>query len=324
MKVVAIAALVASVMGCDGAAESVGAVNDSAPEIEAPELVAQPAQPVIAAQAATAWPPAECDEVYELRAYGGASKTSPYSIPAGAEIHPQIYHDAPWPAGSQAIATKPITDNAKVVHHWILFSGIAFLSSWAPGKEEAVVFPPDVGMELPTGPRSLRLDMHYFNKGGRTAVEDRSGIAICVVKAAKARKNVAAVHMGFTKMGVLAPANRRDYEATTSCRVTARQPVTLLTAGPHAHKLAKHMKFSVRKASGQQIVLHDGPFAFGEESLYFLDPPVVLNTGDTVTTTCVFDNPTMRNVSFGDSTEDEMCFNFAMYYPKGALNCGLL
>ena len=73
----------------------------------------------------------------------------------------------------------------------------------------------------------------------------------------------------------------------------------------------------------QEIVMHDQPFKFGEQGSYGLDPPVMITAGDTVTTTCTFDNDTSRNITFGESTENEMCFNFASYYPKGALICGL-
>ena len=96
-----------------------------------------------------------------------------------------------------------------------------------------------------------------------------------------------------------------------------------MSASPHAHKYASHMRFSVKKANGQEIVMHDAPFKFGEQGSYPLDPPVVVQAGDTITTTCTFDNDTNRNVTFGESTTNEMCFNFASYYPKGALSCGL-
>ena len=50
---------------------------------------------------------------------------------------------------------------------------------------------------------------------------------------------------------------------------------------------------------------------------------VIVESGDVITTTCVYTNPTNRNVAFGMNTDDEMCFNFALYWPKGALSCGL-
>src|SRR5690606_40152307 len=48
---------------------------------------------------------------------------------------------------------------------------------------------------------------------------------------------------------------------------------------------------------------------------------VQLNNGDRVTTTCVYKNTTSRSVSFGTNTEDEMCFNFALYYPMCGMSC---
>jgi cytochrome c5 len=265
------------------------------------------------------WP---CDEVYELRAKSGVG-SAPYSVGPG-ETHPQIRHDAPWGSTRvQAIGFKPITDNGKVLHHWILYAGMTFLTGWAPGDDERAAMPDGVGMDMPTGAGSLRLDMHYYNVGGG-ATQDRSGVSICVVKGSKLRPNVAAVTMGLTSFGpILAPANKRGHNATSSCRVTSARPVTILTASPHAHKYATHMKFTVRKANGREIVMHDMPFKFGEQASYALNPPVVVENGDTITTTCTFDNNTNRNITFGESTENEMCFNFAMYYPKGGLNCGL-
>jgi len=47
----------------------------------------------------------------------------------------------------------------------------------------------------------------------------------------------------------------------------------------------------------------------------------VLNPGDTVITTCIYDNTTDRAVTFGENTQNEMCFNFATYYPMNGLSC---
>ena len=70
--------------------------------------------------------------------------------------------------------------------------------------------------------------------------------------------------------------------------------------------------------------MHEGPFNFDEQSSYPMEKELILNTGDTVTTTCIFDNPTSRNVTFGESTTNEMCFNFAVYYPMGAFTCSFI
>jgi hypothetical protein len=81
------------------------------------------------------------------------------------------------------------------------------------------------------------------------------------------------------------------------------------------------MKFSVQRADGTTSVMHDAPFSFTEQASYALTPPVQLEAGDKVVTTCTYENPTDHAVTFGENTANEMCFNFAAYYPMGALSC---
>ena len=122
--------------------------------------------------------------------------------------------------------------------------------------------------------------------------------------------------------GILAPAGAKNAPITSTCTLSGTEPVHLLTAAPHAHTYATHMKFTVKKKSGEEIVMHDAPFRFGEQGTYPLPGgEIVLNAGDSVTTQCFYTNPTTKNITFGESTEDEMCFNFATYYPKGSLKC---
>jgi hypothetical protein len=266
----------------------------------------------------------------------------------------------------QAIAFRPITDNLKVLHHWILYfnstrgltgggtggstgggpggstggatggtggggfdPGGGFITGWAPGDDDRTPYPPDVGMEMPKGPRSLRLDMHYYSMNETAPQNDRSGVEVCIVKGAHLRPKPAAVTMGFLSLGnlwdgfALAPANSANHESTGSCTVTASSPVTLMGSGPHAHKLAVRTRFWVTKKDGTEVLLLDHPFKFGEQGSYPLIPHVVLETGDVVHTSCFYTNPTNTDVYFGMNTEDEMCFNFAAYYPKGALSCSL-
>jgi Copper type II ascorbate-dependent monooxygenase, C-terminal domain len=275
------------------------------------------------------WPPAGCDQVVKLVSRGSGGANAPYVVQPRQEIHPQIILDAPWGNENvQAIAFRPITDNAKVLHHWILYAngGVgAFLTGWAPGDDDRNPFPPDVGMELPKGAQSLRLDMHYFSMNETTAQNDASGVEICIVKGANLRPKPAAITMSFVSIGLpLAPANAVNHESTGVCEVTADGPVTLMGSGPHAHKLATRTKFWIKKANGQEVLLLDHPFKFGEQGSYPLTPNVVIETGDTVYTSCFYTNPSNRDVNFGQNTSDEMCFNFALYYPKTAnLSCGL-
>jgi hypothetical protein len=127
--------------------------------------------------------------------------------------------------------------------------------------------------------------------------------------------------MGFVGIGFpMVPANATNYNLTANCAVSTTSPVHLLTASPHAHKLANHMKFTA-KVGGKDVVMHDAAYDFNEQTSHPLDPEVVLNTGDSVTTVCTYTNPTNQAVNFSENTDGEMCFNFAVYYPMGALSC---
>jgi hypothetical protein len=269
------------------------------------------------------WPLPECDAVYKVLSHGSGGPTSPMSVPPGQEVHPQVTSDAPWGNEKvQAIGFKAVTDNKAVLHHWILNGGGAFLSGWAPGEDGVKKMLPDVGMEMPTGAGSLRLDMHYNSLQQKTAQNDNSGVEICIVKSAHFRKNHAAVTMGLSSLFNLSvPNGSTNYEVKSSCTVGSG-PITLLSASPHAHKLAVRMKFTLQRKSGELVTMHDMPFMFGEQHSYPLDPPIITNAGDVINTSCYYTNMTGATVTFGENTGNEMCFNFALYYPAGSLSCG--
>jgi cytochrome c553 len=267
--------------------------------------------------------PSNCDAVYRI--------TANSMVPAGQETHPKVDLDAPWGTEEvQAIAFRPITDNEKVLHHWILYgSDRTFLTGWAPGGDGLARIPDDVGMYMPRGEKSMYLDMHYFNVTGTQAEPDDSGVEVCVLKKPHFRPKMASVVRSFGALGtysnggfVMAPAGTANHSITGQCPVTVTEPVHLLTASAHAHTYATHMKFTVKKKDGREIVMHDEPFFFHQQKSYTLKDEVVLETGDVVNTTCTYTNDTTKNIKFGESTTSEMCFNFAVYYPKDALKCG--
>ncbi|MEY4582968.1 MAG: hypothetical protein RL701_7671, partial [Pseudomonadota bacterium] len=266
--------------------------------------------------------PTNCDATYQVLAHATSGESAAFLVPAGQEIHPKIAVQAPWGSEAmQGIAFRPITNNAKVLHHWILYGPQKeFLVGWAPGKDNTPL-PADVGMNLSGG--ALTLDMHYNNLPGTVEESDQSGVEICALTKEHFRKYTASVHMGFTQLLFSIPARATDYEVKGQCTVTSATPVTLISASPHAHTLATHMRFEVQKSGGERIMMHDADFRFEEQQSYALATPVVLEKGDTVFTTCTYTNTSARAVTFGEDTGNEMCFNFASYYPMGGLKCGL-
>jgi hypothetical protein len=100
--------------------------------------------------------------------------------------------------------------------------------------------------------------------------------------------------------------------------MNATDPIHVLYSWPHMHKLGNHLKSVINRADGTSEVMYDGDFNFEFQVVY--DSPALLNPGDTVTTTCDYKNTTNREITFGSSTELEMCFNFTYAWPAHALD----
>jgi mono/diheme cytochrome c family protein len=256
-------------------------------------------------------PPPDCDQKFKLLANDDGK---PHTVPANFEGYHQFYFDLPWGSGEvQAVLFDPVVDNSRVLHHYILYQGeSSYLSGWSPGKE-AKVLPKDIGVYMPTEGQ-LKLEIHYYNTGNQKAELDQSGVEICVTKTP--RKNVATT-FPFSASAT-APAGKR-HTSEYLCTVDAKEPVHLFTSAPHMHKLGVHAKLEILRQGGQTEVVHDLPFDFHDQNDYPID--FVLNDGDQVKTTCVYENQTTSNVNFGTSSDAEMCFNFAMYYPLCAFSC---
>lgn len=257
--------------------------------------------------------PADCEERYEIRAQGPGG--GPYVVPADSELNIDIDIPVPWTGGGtvQALAIRPIKSNKRVVHHWILYAGaFDFITSWSPGKPMEV-FPDDVGVHMPSS-GNFRLNMHYYNVGNPQAEEDQSGLEVCITRTP--RPNTATTYM-FTGSATVPAASKVDNVST--CTVSATEPVHIITSSPHMHSYGVASKLEVLHADGSIDVLEDGPFNWQDQHVTPVD--AVVNNGDRVRMTCSYENNTSSTIRFGSSSEDEMCFNFARYYPMGAFRC---
>ena len=260
--------------------------------------------------------PADCEERYTFVAHDRDDPSKPYMVPANTQEHPSFDFDTPWgDADVHMLATRPITDNAKVIHHWILWDTKerASLAGWAPGGIPDML-PNDVGMFMPKGQQTLTLDMHYYNLNGAEPQPDRSGLEICITRTLRPKT---AANTGLNGSAVVKAMSRA--ETPVACNVTTDQEVHFLGVNPHMHQLGVHAKLELTRA-GVNTVLWDAPFAFTEQAMHPLDNIHVM-TGDVLTTTCTYVNDRPTDVQWGDSTDDEMCINWVRYYPRGAFHC---
>ena len=295
--------------------------------------------------------PADCEDHYTFRAHNnnGASDTSKKQVAAGAQYYASYYYRAPWTAEVQGLKFRSIIDNKKIVHHWILYGvdsstqqdgsvqggegqpigsmqGEFYIAGWAPGAPD-IVLPEGVGLHMPTGgSATFRLEIHYFNTSPTAVAEqDASGVEFCATSHKRAQE--AAIHwLGTTNVRV--PAGKKTDINSTCKPMITNGPVHLMSLSAHMHTSGVHARAVLNRASGgAPVTLIDDSFSFMEQGGFALPrdgsaPDVQLNAGDTIATTCSYDNTTSMAKTFGSNTENEMCFFYAMAWPRGQLRNG--
>jgi copper type II ascorbate-dependent monooxygenase-like protein len=239
-------------------------------------------------------------------------------------------------AQTQATAWAPIIDDDRVLHHWILFrtstpqpdgavgpctypADLQPITGWAPGGLNFEM-PADVGLDLGGPDDSFILQMHYNNAAHHEDVADRSGVALCTVD--EPRPQTAGVFtLGSVAIDI--PAGASDFDVTSVCSGFAtlllREPLNVISTAGHMHKLGRAIKTELVHREQKTTVLDVPNFSFDSQALHPLDPPLRIERGDSLTTTCTYDNPGSTPVSFGEGTADEMCFNFLLAYPIEAM-----
>jgi hypothetical protein len=283
----------------------------------------------------------DCEVTHRFTAHAVGDDSAPYQVPElGAENLYQCFtFKSPFDGVRQGTAWAPIVDDERVLHHWILYrtqepqpdggvmpcqmpSDATFVSGWAPGGLNYVM-PEDVGFELGGPDDYFILQIHYHNVAHYDDALDASGVALCTTEAP--RPHLA----GVLTLGTVAidiPPYANGYQTSGLCPswITSNltEPLHIIASFPHMHELGTEIRTDVMRGSDTgplENLVHVDPWQFDDQRFYPHDPPMVFNPGDATRTTCTYDNPNSFNVTVGEKTEDEMCFNFVMLYPIDAL-----
>jgi len=271
---------------------------------------------------------------------------TPYTV-VGGEHYEQFYFKAPWPKGSVATRYGTKLDNAKVLHHWLLFKtsetdpegshktsplptllgvNATLMAGWAVGGNN-LKMPDDVGLEMPDAGTELNVQWHFYNSTGSTET-DHSAVQVCVVPAAMRPHIAAMTWLGSEDLGGAIwsggpgmPAHQMSNFSGT-CKplrtgMNATDPIHVLAFWPHMHKLGVNMKTVVNHKAGMSETIFDKPFDFNHQVHYAQQ--FDLMPGDTMTATCTFNNTTDHGVPFGESSDSEMCYQFVYSWPAHAL-----
>jgi hypothetical protein len=272
-------------------------------------------------------------------------------IPVQYTIQPDAsgndYHcfilDNPFEVKTFITAFDVDLDNAAVVHHMVLAidsggnagegSGDTDLSdgwdcsdrlietdwsllhAWTPGQVP-VDFQEGDGMEVEPG-QQIILQMHYFHEGEEAV--DQSGYKLKT--AASVDRTV--LMYPFGPMGFTIPASAEAHSETASL-TNPYMDLEVLGVFPHMHGLGIGYEATISNPAGDTVdcLARADNYDFDYQGTYMFKDPVVWKLGDTVHTTCTWDNsednPNQfneppENVQWGEGTNEEMCF-FLFYF----------
>jgi hypothetical protein len=276
--------------------------------------------------------PAECDNL-DFHGRQDASG-APFQVPSGEHYFCFSFH-YPLQPGAQGLGFYKDIDNSNVIHHWLLYKMTSaqnngawteclgthpdgeLIAGWALGGGDWFL-PKHVGMELGGG--DFILEIHYNNTGAPTT--DKSGVHVCNAKTPRpesASLSWLGADIWPIGSGLLIPpgATPQNYAAKSTCAPANTQDIHILRSWPHMHLSGAQMRSTINRKDGTKQTLIDRPFSFNDQRQY--DTPALLHPGDTITTECMYDNKTGAQIPFGESTTQEMCYNFIVAYPARAL-----
>lgn len=172
-------------------------------------------------------------------------------------------------------------------------------------------FPAGVGIQVRAG-EQIHLNLHLYNASD---VPITGESAVFVKRVATAPAMLAEmVFAGKFLFSLRGDMPNVPQTVSGGCTVAAGRDYQLFALWPHMHKAATHQKVTITHA-GVDTVLHDLAFAFGEQNFFAQSPQFHLVGGDRVKVDCTYVNNTGSTITFGDSSDAEMCFSGLYRYP---------
>ncbi|MDB5217769.1 MAG: hypothetical protein JWO86_5696 [Myxococcaceae bacterium] len=259
---------------------------------------------------------------------------SAFAMPKGADDLYICYgFDVPIGGKRHLTAIAPKLDNTKIIHHLVLYdtdvvasttpgscdiAGLAkarLLYGWAPGTGN-LELPIEAGYPI-DGTRHFVVQIHYNNVKHLDGETDASGFEFCTTDQLRANDADA---LTFGTEDFTIPAKG---VADVTCDYTwpATAPaVHVFSALPHMHQLGDLITTTQFPGGSGAAVDLGGQQSWDFQNQILVPVDATLRPGDRIETRCRWKNPSDRPVSFGPTTEDEMCFSYTMYYPRFAFD----
>jgi hypothetical protein len=229
------------------------------------------------------------------------------------------------------VGITPDIVNKKIVHHVLLFEADPTDTSvtttpsacsaggsltwrivygWAPGGG-AMQTPPNVGFPYDATTKFV-VQVHYNNINHLAGETDTSGFSFCSTDQ-PVQYDADVVAFGTQKIQI---PPHSSLDETSSVTISSELAgIHLFAAFPHMHQLGSGIETEQVTAGGAVVDLgRNEPWNFNAQIWFPID--ATLDVGDVVSTRCAWENQSDTEVTFGQYTENEMCYSFTAYYPR--------
>uniref|UniRef100_S4RP54 Monooxygenase, DBH-like 1 n=1 Tax=Petromyzon marinus TaxID=7757 RepID=S4RP54_PETMA len=205
----------------------------------------------------------------------------------------------------------------------------SILFAWAIGGG-AFLYPPHVGLSLgePGDPVFVLMETHYDNPLQLSGIRDNSGLRLHYTA------QLRAYDAGVMETGVwvslyhMVPPHAPHWVSQGHCTreclnealgTERPQGVSVFAVLLHAHLAGRELL--VRHWRGDRelpLLARDSEYDFNFQELHMLPSERLLLPGDHLTTECVYNTEGRVNMTWwgGQSTHNEMCLAYVLYYPR--------
>jgi hypothetical protein len=172
---------------------------------------------------------------------------------------------------------------------------------------DPLTLPEGVALKIPKD-MQLLLNLHLYNTGSKE-LTGTSGTRVVAIPQSDVKHVAEGLLAGPIALNI--PAGQTT-EHVGYC--TMKNDVTIVAVAPHMHQIGIHEKIIAESSAEGDVVLHDEPYSFDEQS-YHLVEPIKLAKGDRVRVECTHKNTKTYDIGFGDSSDAEMCLAGIYRYP---------
>jgi hypothetical protein len=228
---------------------------------------------------------------------------------------------------NEAVAITHVQSISQVgVHHLALFQAFGvkepdaphecpslIKETWLPvfvsgsGSKE-LALPPNVGFVI--APKTQYILQLHLQNVTEEPIDVRAGIDLAYERNTSAVQAAGIWAAGRQQINI--PPNTTDYQVHESC--VAAQERHVFAVFPHMHKLGTKFDVTLTPKDGTASSFYQvDPWNFGNQPVEALDHD--LQATDQIDVTCHWNNPGSAPVTYGESSDNEMCYFVTFYYP---------